>query len=288
MRIDYEFNFEYFKTAADYVKKIVPEEPEIAIILGSGLGPLAEMIDDPIEIRYADIPNFLISTVDDHAGKLIFGTVKGRKIVCMSGRFHYYEGYDFEQLVIPIRLFKLLGVKATILTNACGAVNTAYHPGDVMIISDHIKLIGASPLRGPNIEEFGHRFFDTSLMYTPELRKIARDCGRGSALVFHEGVYMYFKGPQFETPAEIRAARVLGADVVGMSTVTEALTAAHCNMPLLALATVTNMAAGVVSVDPISSFDVNEVAAIISDDLSVYMIELIEKIGKEYIDEQTV
>ena len=155
-----EYSYEFFKVSADYVKSIVPYTPEVAIVLGSCLGPFADTIEDPIVIDYKDIPNFLVSTVASHAGKLIFGTVAGKKVVCMSGRFHTYEGYDFEQLVIPVRLFKLLGVKATILTNAAGAVNVDYRPGDIMIVSDHIKLTGHSPLRGKNIEEFGPRFFD--------------------------------------------------------------------------------------------------------------------------------
>ena len=162
-----EYTYEYFKEIADFLKSKVNYIPEIAIILGSCLGPLAEQIEDPIVVDYKDIPNFLISTAPSHAGKMIFGTICGRKVVCMSGRFHTYEGYSFEQLVLPIRVFKLLGVKSTILTNAAGAVNTSYHPGDVMIISDHIKLSGDSPLRGRNIEEFGPRFFNTTLMYTP-------------------------------------------------------------------------------------------------------------------------
>ena len=147
-----DYNFEYFKKSADYVRSIINDEPEIAIILGSGLGDFASRIEDPIEIKYEDIPNFLVSTVESHAGKLIYGKAGGKKIICMSGRFHFYEGYDYEQLVIPIRLFKLLGVKATILTNAAGAVNMDYKVGDIMIVSDHIKLNGASPLRGKNVD----------------------------------------------------------------------------------------------------------------------------------------
>ncbi len=167
-----EYTYEYFKKSADYIKSIVPYEPEIAIVLGSCLGRFADTIEDPIVIDYKDIPNFLVSTVESHAGKLIFGTVAGKKVVCMSGRFHSYEGYDFEQLVIPVRVFKLLGAKATILTNAAGAVNESYRPGDIMIVKDHIKLNGHSPLRGKNVDEFGPRFFDITYMYTPALRKL--------------------------------------------------------------------------------------------------------------------
>lgn len=272
-----EYTFDYFKKSADYVKGIIGEEPELALILGSCLGGFTDRINDPIEIKYEDIPNFLTSTVQSHAGKLVFGTVAGKKIICMSGRFHYYEGYDFEQLTAPIRLFKLLGVKKTIITNAAGGVNTAYKPGDVMIICDHLKLTGASPLCGKNIEEFGPRFFDISDMYTSSLRKKALECSKNSGLMVHEGVYMYFTGPQFETPAEIRAARILGADAVGMSTVTEALTAAHCSMPLLGLSVITNMAAGVTA-DKISHEEVGVVADTISGKFGDYVEKIISSI----------
>lgn len=268
------YDFEYFKKSADYVSNIIGDTPEVAVILGSCLGGFAERIDDPVEIKYEDIPNFLTSTVQSHAGKLIFGKIADKKVLCMSGRFHYYEGYDFEQLTAPIRLFKLLGVKNTIITNAAGGVNTSYKPGDVMIIKDHLKLTGASPLCGKNIEEFGPRFFDISDMYTSKLRKIAIDCSVKSGLNVHEGVYMYFTGPQFETPAEIRAARILGADAVGMSTVTEALTAAHCSMPLLGISVITNMAAGVTE-EKISHEEVGVVAETISGKFGDYIEKII-------------
>lgn len=273
----YDFSYDYFKKSADYLKSRVSFTPEIAIVLGSCLGPFAEEIEDPIVIDYKDIPNFLLSTVASHAGKLIFGTVSGRKVVCMSGRFHSYEGYDFEQLVIPVRVMKLLGVKTLILTNAAGAVNTSYRPGDVMLISDHIKLAGNSPLRGKNIEAFGPRFFDVSRMYSPELRETAKRCAEGTGLTVHEGVYMFFTGPQFETPAEIRAARILGADAVGMSTVTEALTAAHCSLPVLGVSVMTNMAAGILDA-PLSSEEVDEVAKTISGRFSLYMKKIVAEL----------
>ncbi|WP_325200604.1 purine-nucleoside phosphorylase [Oscillibacter sp.] len=264
------YTLEYFQAAADYLRTKVDFVPEIGVVLGSCLGPFAQAIQDPVEVDYADIPHFLLSTVASHAGKLIFGTVEGKRVVCMSGRFHSYEGYSFEELVIPVRVLKLLGVRALVLTNAAGGVNTDYHPGDVMILRDHIKLNGDSPLRGPNVEEFGPRFFDVSRMYTPELRKLALDCAEGSSLRVHEGTYMFFPGPQFETPAEIRAARFLGADAAGMSTVTEALAAAHCALPLLALSVITNMAAGVLD-RPLSGEEVDETAERIAGPFSEYM-----------------
>lgn len=272
-----EYTVEFFQKSADYVMSIIKDKPEIAIILGSGLGDFVSKIKNPIEIKYDDIPNFLVSTVASHAGKLIYGEVGGKKVICMAGRFHSYEGYNFEQLVIPVRLFKLLGVKATILTNAAGAVNKSYNVGDIMIVSDHIKLNGASPLRGKNLDFFGPRFFDVTDMYTKKLRKIALKCAEGSGLIFREGVYMFFPGPQFETPAEIRAARLLGADAVGMSTVTEALTAAHCSMPLLAFSVMTNMAAGVLECK-LSDEEVGIAAAKIADRFGAYIEKVIAAI----------
>lgn len=271
------YTYEYFQKSAEFLRERAGFTPEIALVLGSGLGPFARAIRDPVEVDYRDIPHFLVSTVDSHAGKLIFGTVAGRRVACMSGRFHSYEGYAFEQLVIPVRVMKLLGVRAVVLTNAAGAVNTAYRPGDVMVISDHIKLNGDSPLRGPNVEGFGPRFFDVSRMYTPELRQLALRCAAGSPLRVREGVYMFFPGPQFETPAEIRAARVLGADAVGMSTVTEALTAAHCGLPLLALSVMTNMAAGVLD-RPLTGEEVDETARRIAGDFSAYLETIVSVI----------
>lgn len=271
------YTAEYFQKSADYLRSRAGGTPEIALVLGSCLGPFARAIEDPIEVDYADIPNFLLSTVASHAGKLIFGTVEGRRVACMSGRFHSYEGYSFEELVIPIRVLKLLGVRAAVLTNAAGAVNRDYRPGDVMIIKDHIKLNGPSPLRGPNVEDFGPRFFDVSRMYTPALRKLALDCAGGTGLHVHEGTYMFFPGPQFETPAEIRAARMLGADAVGMSTVTEALTAAHTKLPLLALSVITNMAAGVLD-RPLSGEEVDETAERTAGPFSAYMRRIISAI----------
>jgi purine-nucleoside phosphorylase len=171
-----DYTYEYFKKSADFLKeKIGDFEPEIGIILGSGLGDYDKKVENPITIPYEEIPNFLISTAPDHAGKLIFGTIEGRRVCCMSGRFHSYEGYAFTQLVIPVRVMKLLGIKTLVVTNAAGAINKSYNVGDVMIIKDHIKLMGLSPLAGRNVPEFGSRFFDITNMYDRDLRKIAKD-----------------------------------------------------------------------------------------------------------------
>ena len=270
--------FAFYEKTADYVKSRAPFAPELGLILGTGLGPLAKQIENPVEIDYRDIPNFLVSTAPDHAGKLIFGTLEGKKLVCMSGRFHSYEGYDFEQLAIPVRLFKLLGVKQLIVTNAAGGVNEGYRPGDIMVISDHIKLNGASPMRGKNLPEFGDRFFDVSRMYTPRLRELALRLAKDTALRVHEGVYFFMPGPQFETPAEIRAIRLLGGDAVGMSTVTEALTAAHCGLELLGFSVITNMAAGMLD-QPLTTEEVSETGRMIEEQFSAYLKSVIREMS---------
>lgn len=272
-----EPNLQYFEECANYVKSIIKDTPDTGIILGSGLKDFAARIQNRVVIPYEDIPNFLVSTVESHEGKLIFGNIGEKKVICMSGRFHRYEGYGFEKLTLPIRLFYLLGVKNAIITNAAGAVNTSYNVGDIMIIKDHIKLTGDSPLQGKNIDFFGPRFFDTTDMYTKQLRNIAKECANDIPLTVQEGVYMYFTGPQFETPAEIRAARILGADAVGMSTVTEALTAAHCGMPLLALSVMTNMAAGVLD-RKLTDEEVGECAARIAKPFGDWVEKIIGRI----------
>ena len=255
------YTYDYYKRSAEYILEKIDFKPEIGLVLGSALGSLSEEIEDKVVIEYKDIP-----TVKSHAGKLILGKLRGKNIVCMSGRFHYYEGYDFEQLSIPIRVFKLLGVHTVILTNAAGAINTEYMPGDIMIIKDHIKLTGASPARGTNIEKLGPRFFDVSDMYTKELRNLTKGCASELDIELKEGVYFFATGPQFETPAEIRAMRMLGGDTVGMSTVTEAITAAHCGVKVLGLSLVTNMAAGVLD-QPITSEEVDESGRLASSKL---------------------
>lgn len=270
------YTYEYFKESADYILDKIDYRPELALVLGSSLGSLAEEIKDQVVIDYKDIPNFLETTVKSHAGKLILGELAGKKVACMSGRFHYYEGYDFEQLAIPIRVLHLLGVKTVILTNAAGAVNTSYSPGEIMIISDHIKLAEGSPVRGPNIAEFGPRFFDMSNTYTQEYRELAKQVAYELDIKINEGVYFYCTGPQFESPAEIRAIRILGGDAVGMSTVTEAITAAQCGMKVLGLSLMSNMAAGVLD-QPITTEEVRETAKQASKDFKLLLREIVRR-----------
>lgn len=272
-----KYSYEYFKESADYILSKIDFKPEIALILGSCLGTLSEEIQNPIVIDYKDIPNFLMSTVESHAGKLILGELNGRKVVCMSGRFHYYEGYDFEELVTPIRVFHLLGVQSVVLTNAAGGVNKSYKAGDIMIINDHIKIMGASPVRGKNIEEFGPRFFDMSRTYTPEYRDLAKRTADNLGMEIKEGIYFYWTGPQFETPAEINTIRILGGDAVGMSTVTEAITAAHCGMKVLGLSLISNMAAGVFD-QPVTTEEVDETAEMSANKFKSLLREIIKEI----------
>ena len=251
-----KYAYGYYKKAADHILDIIKDQVEIGLVLGSALGGIADIIEDKVVIDYKEIPNFLMSTVESHAGKLIIGKIGDKKVVCMSGRFHYYEGYDFERLAVPIRVFKLLGVKKVILTNAAGGINTDYKPGDIMLIKDHIKLTGPSPVRGVNIPEFGDRFFDVSNMYTKQLRETAKEVGNREGIELKEGVYYFAVGPQFETPSEIKAMRILGGDAVGMSTVTEAITAAHCKIEVLGISLITNMAAGVLD-QPVTTEEVD-------------------------------
>ena len=207
--------------------------------------------------------------------KILFAINSGKDMIPAES-IHSYEGYDFDQLTAPVRLFKLLGCRAVILTNAAGGVNENFKPGDIMVINDQMMFCGFSPLRGKNIPEFGPRFFDVQEMYTPALRELALSCTEDSGLTFHEGCYFFMQGPQFETPAEIRAIRILGGDAVGMSTVTEALTAAHCGMPCLAFSVITNMAAGMLK-EALSDEEVNEVGKKVGERFSAYLMRVLEK-----------
>jgi len=237
---------------------------QIGLVLGSGLGDLANQIKDPIFIDYKDIPNFPVSTVEGHAGRLVIGDLEGKSVICMQGRFHFYEGYAMDQVVFPIQTMRVLGVEYLILTNAAGCVNTAWKPGDLMLITDHIKLVPSCPMRGPNASELGPRFFDMSRAYDPDLREIVRKQAKSLNINLREGVYMFFAGPNFETPAEIRAARALGADACGMSTVPEAIAAAHCGLRTIGISCMTNMAAGILK-QPLNHQEVLETGLMVKE-----------------------
>lgn len=234
--------------AAMYITtRIGPSPVDIGMVLGSGLGDLADDLANSVAISYKDIPHFPVSTVFGHKGRLVAGDLEGKRVLCMQGRFHYYEGYGMDQVVFPIQVMQALGIKQLLVTNAAGGVNTSFNVGDLMLITDHIKLIADNPLRGPNPEQLGERFFDMSEAYDKQLIALATEKAEELKIAVQHGVYMFFSGPAYETPAEIRAARTLGADAVGMSTVPEALVASHMGMHTLGISCITNMAAGVLN-----------------------------------------
>ena len=250
---------QYRESAGALAERLGAFRPEVLLILGSGLGSLGDQVEDPVIVPYGDVPHMKRSTVPDHKGQFVFGSLAGRRAAVMQGRLHTYEGWSFADVSYPVRVLRLLGAQTLLVTNAAGAVNTAFSAGDIMLITDHIKLFGVSPLCGPNVEEFGPRFPDVSHVYTPRLQEAARRAAGTLGIPLREGVYMYFPGPQFETPAEVRMARILGADAVGMSTVPEAIVAAHCGMEVLGFTLCTNMAAGVLD-QPLSGEEVLEAA----------------------------
>lgn len=233
--------------------------PEIGLILGSGLGVLADLIEDGISIPYHDIPHFPVSTVEGHAGELLLGTVGGRKVMMMKGRFHLYEGYKPELTTFPVRVMKELGVKSMLVTNAAGGVNTSYEAGDLMVISDHLNMTGTNPLMGTNDNALGVRFPDMSEAYSKRLRAVAHEVAQEQGVKLQEGVYAGLLGPNYETPAEIVMLRTLGSDAVGMSTVSEVIVARHAGLEVLGFSCITNMAAGILD-QPLDHSEVMETA----------------------------
>lgn len=243
--------------AADYIRSKSNVTPKIGLILGSGLGVLAEHIEDASSIAYQDIPYFPQSTVEGHAGELLIGTVQGTPVILMKGRFHMYEGYGPELTAFPVRVMKALGVTKLLVTNAAGGINTSYKPGDLMLISDHMNMTGRNPLAGPNDPELGARFPDMSEAYSRKLREIAKQTAQDKDIPLQEGVYVGLLGPSYETPAEIRMFRTLGADAVGMSTVSEVIVARHAGIEVLGISCISNMAAGILD-QPLSHEEVIE------------------------------
>ena len=231
-------------TAVAYLRQHLPFTPDLALVLGSGLGGLADEIENAVTIPYRDVPGFPVSTAPGHAGQFVAGQLGGKNVLCMQGRFHYYEGHEMSAIALPVRVFKALGCRALVLTNAAGGVNWDFNVGDFMLITDHINFMGANPLRGANDDSIGPRFCDMTQVYAPDLQSLALRVAKEQNLILQKGVYLGYMGPSFETPAEIRAFRTLGADAVGMSTVPEAIAASHCGLPVLGLSLITNMAAG--------------------------------------------
>ena len=250
--------------AAEYIQSKTQLRPTIGLVLGSGLGDFADTLEDAIRIPYQEIPNFPVPTVPGHSGALVFGKKCGRTVVVLQGRIHYYEGLPQQEITLPVRVLAALGVKTLVLTNACGGVNLSFRPGDLMLISDHINFSGANPLIGANLDAFGPRFPDMSDLYTASLRAAIKEKAAAAGIGLQEGVYAMYSGPNYETPAEIRMFRILGADTVGMSTVPEALVAGHCGMQVVGISCVTNMAAGVLPVK-LSHAEVMETAALVHD-----------------------
>ena len=263
--------------AKQYIESKTNQKPEIGLILGSGLGILADEIQNPVVIPYSEIPHFAKSEAIGHANELVIGELKGKIVAAMKGRFHYYEGYTLDEVTFPVRVMKALGIETLIITNACGAVNTDFNPGDLMLIKDHINLTGTNPLIGKNNDQLGTRFPDLSRVYTPELRSLAQDVASELEIDIRTGVYAWWSGPTYETPAEIRMIRTLGGDAVGMSTVPEAIVAAHSKMKVLGISCLTNMAAGILD-QPLSHDEVIEVAGKVRSKFTQLLKGILEKI----------
>ena len=262
----------------DILKTKTNLKPKVALVLGSGLGAYADEVDVETTVDYSEIEGFPVSTVPGHHGRFIFGHVRGVPVVIMQGRVHYYEGYCISDVVLPIRLMGLMGAEILFLTNACGGINPKYSAGDFMLIKDHIQYGAPSPLIGKNIEELGTRFPDMSEVYAKKLREQIKLAAAELKVDIHEGVYLQTSGPNFETPAEIKAFESMGADVVGMSTACEAVAAIHMGMKVCGISFVSNLAAGI-SPNPLTHEEVQEAADIAAPSFARLVTESIVKIG---------
>jgi purine-nucleoside phosphorylase len=255
------YQYSDYKLAAECLQqKIGAFEPEILVRLGSGLGYLGDEVENACAVSFGEVPGLVRSTAPGHAGRLVFGKLAGRRVMAMQGRLHAYEDYSQEQIAFPVRVAKLLGVTRMVVTNAAGGINEGYSVGDLMIISDFINPAQRTPLTGPNIAEFGERFCDMGGVFTKQYRSLAKQIAKANGIAWQEGVYCYWHGPQFETPAEIRSFRTLGADAVGMSTVPECIAARHCGMKILGVTLISNMAAGMLP-QPLSEQEVMKATA---------------------------
>ncbi|MDM5316031.1 purine-nucleoside phosphorylase [Fictibacillus sp. b24] len=264
------------QTSAEFIQSKLTSTPKIGLILGSGLGILAEEIENPVVIPYSEIPEFPVSTVEGHAGQLVIGELAGKQVVAMQGRFHYYEGYSMEKVTFPVRVMKLIGVETIVVTNAAGGVNKDFEAGDLMLITDHINNFGVNPLIGANDSTFGVRFPDMSEAYTASLQDVARGVAKELNITLKEGVYVGNTGPSYETPAEVRMLRVLGADAVGMSTVPEVIIARHAGLKVLGISCISNMAAGILD-QPLTHDEVMETTEMVKANF----LSLVKGIVKE-------
>ena len=269
--------YEKLTRCCESVKARVATRPEIGIVLGSGLGAYAEQMEIREIVNYADIEGFPVSTVKGHSGRYLFGTLAGREVVLMQGRVHYYEGYDMTDVVLPVRLMGLMGIKSLILTNAAGGINPSHHPGILMMITDHISSFVPSPLRGENIDALGLRFPDMSDVYKKELQDIVRAAAREENIDLFEGVYCQHPGPNFETPAEIRAYRALGADAVGMSTACEAMAMNHMGVKVCGISCITNLGAGM-NKTPLTHEEVQETADRVAGEFQRLITAIVRKL----------
>ena len=273
-----KYTYDQYQQSADYIReKLGSFSPKVAMILGSGLGFLGDVVESPIAIPYGEIPNFKASTAPGHKGRLVFGTLSGQPVAVMQGRMHHYEGYSYEDVSYAVRVLRLLGCDTLIVTNAAGCVRTDWQAGDLMLITDQIKLFSESPLRGENLPQFGTRFPDASHLYTPRLQALARQVAAAQGVTLREGVYFYCYGPQYETPAEVRAARILGGDAVGMSTAPEVIVASHCGMEVLGFTLLSNMAAGILD-QPLSEQEVLDAAAAAKDKFSTLVLGCLDQL----------
>lgn len=264
--------------AAEYLRSQTPLRPQIALILGSGLGAFADQVEEAVAVPYASIPHFPQSTVQGHSGKLVLGTIAGVAVAVMQGRVHAYEGYAMEQVTFPMRVLGLLGIKTVVVTNAAGGINREIAQGSIVGISDHINLTGTNACLGPNDERFGPRFHDMTVAYAPRLLALAQQEATAQQWNLQTGVYLAVLGPSYETSAEIRAFRTLGADLVGMSTVHEVIVARHMGIEILGLSVVTNMAAGVVD-QPIHHEEVMEIGKRVAHQFSALLLAVVPKIA---------
>ncbi|MBO4494888.1 MAG: purine-nucleoside phosphorylase [Clostridiales bacterium] len=257
--------------ATEYISGVLPEIPDTCLVLGSGLGALTDRVEVLATISYANIPHFFKTTVPGHEGVLVYGVLSGKKTLIMKGRFHFYEGHSTQEITFYVRVMAKLGVKNLILTNAAGGINPAMKPSELMLITDHISFLCDSPLRGANLDEFGVRFPDQSCVYDKNFINIMLGCAEELGITLHQGVYAYTRGPQYETPAEIRALKAWGADAVGMSTVAEAICASHSGLRIMALSCISNLAAGI-SPTPLSHKEVME-SALAASENSIALLE---------------
>jgi purine-nucleoside phosphorylase len=272
--------YEKAQEAAQFIKSKFDREIQVALVLGSGLGAFADEIENAVKISYEEIPHFARSTVEGHAGRLVLGEAAGVPVAVQQGRFHYYEGYDLKDVTFPIRVFGLLGIKNLILTNAAGSINSNFKPGSLMLIRDHLNLMGVNPLCGKNDERFGPRFPDMTEVYSRRFQEIAKTAAKEMDFDLRRGVYCAMSGPTYETPAEIHYLRYIGADAVGMSTVPEAIIARHQGMKILAISCVSNYAAGI-SEEEINHEEVMEIGKLVAETFKNLLKRVIPKIAQE-------